>query len=392
MRYRDASGAGPLARGWAWLRHWSWKRRSIPADAPLSQHRLFVVPTGFGLAWAGLVLILFLFGANYQNNLAYGLSFWLFAIALVALFRGWRNLLGVRLTITPEGEAFVGSEAQLRVRLAASRDRQALVVCLGRRLGRRAGRRAKPQHAGSRETVDVVDGEASLTIGWPVTIRGAQPLPRLRLESDWPLGLVRALAWIESPETLLVYPEPLSGAETVTPSPVAGQTAPEVARPRAPREAQDFAGLKRYVPGDSPSRLAWKQWSRTGVLATKHFTEPPAPPTWLDYAAISGDREARLSWLCAQVLAYHRRGEPFGLRLPGLTLSPASGFAQRRRALSALAYFPSESASSEDISREGISQKRGFGEDVFREGLAPRAPDGDVPGDVPGNAAGEGTP
>ncbi|MGB8714565.1 MAG: hypothetical protein WCD50_15755, partial [Onishia taeanensis] len=138
MIKRGAPLAGPLTRSWARLRHWSWTRRSTPADAPLSQHRLFVVPTGFGLSWAGLVLILFLFGTNYQNNLAYGLSFWLLAIALVALFRGWRNLLGVRLTITPEGEAFAGGEARLRVKLAASRDRQALAVCLGRRLGRRA--------------------------------------------------------------------------------------------------------------------------------------------------------------------------------------------------------------------------------------------------------------
>ncbi len=311
------------------------------------------MPTGFGLAWAGLVLILFLFGINYQNNLAYGLAFWLFAIALVALVRGWRNLLGVRLAIVPEGEAFAGGEARLAVRLAAARDRRALAVCLGRRLGRRAGRHA----GGRREVVDLVDGEASLTLGWPVEERGERPLPRLRLESDWPLGLVRALAWIESDETLLVYPRP--GAESASAPRQPRETTRSAGA--APREAQDFAGLRRYVPGDTPSRLAWKQWSRTGVLATKHFTEPPASPPWLDYAAASGDTETRLSWLCAQVLAYHRRGEPFGLRLPGLTLAPAGGPFQRRRALEALARF------SAPASRDTV-QGKAPGVDAGEEG------------------------
>tara|TARA_B100000700_G_scaffold557_1_gene826 strand:+ start:10217 stop:11359 length:1143 start_codon:yes stop_codon:yes gene_type:complete len=352
MIKRSALFAGPLTRGWARLRAWSWSRRSTPVDAPLSQHRLFVIPTGFGLAWAGLILILFLFGTNYQNNLAYGLSFWLLAIALVALLRGWRNLLGVRVTITPEGEAFAGGEARLRVRLAASRDRQALAVCLGRRLGRRAGRRAGRHLEGHREVVDLVDGDASLTLGWPVSARGDQPLPRLRLESDWPLGLVRSMAWVESPATLLVYPRPGPSTDAAMLEARSMDESTPQAGPKTPREAQDFAGLKRYVPGDAPSRLAWKQWSRTGVLATKHFSEPPTAPTWLDYAAVTGDVETRLSWLCYQVNAYHRRGEPFGLRLPGLVLPPASGSVQRRRALSALARFSLDSA-SEDAAHGG---------------------------------------
>lgn len=342
MSKRGAPLAGPLTRGWARLRAWSWSRRSTATEVPLSQHRLFVVPTGFGLAWAGLIVILFLFGTNYQNNLAYGLAFWLLAIALVALVRGWRNLLGVRVTITPEGEAFAGDEARLRVTLAASRDRQALAACLGRRLGRRAGRSRtrRSEREGRCAVADLVDGEASLTIGWPVTLRGDQPLPRLRLESDWPLGLVRALAWVESPETLLVYPRPWSSRDpAMVASRPLDESSPPSATPKTPRDTQEFAGLKRYVPGDAPSRLAWKQWSRTGVLATKHFSEPPAAPTWLDYAAVTGDVETRLSWLCYQVNAYHGRGEPFGLRLPGLTLPPASGSVQRRRALSALARF-----------------------------------------------------
>ena len=49
--------------------------------------------------------------------------------------------------------------------------------------------------------------------------------------------------------------------------------------------------------------------------------------------------ERRLSALCHWVLDYHQRELEYGLRLPDIELSPASGDRQRERALRALALF-----------------------------------------------------
>ncbi|MBD3896576.1 DUF58 domain-containing protein [Halomonas sp. ML-15] len=306
------------------LRDWWQRRRLSAAGQPLGAQRLFLLPTRFGVIWAVLIPVLLLFGINYQNNLAYGLAFWLFAVALVSLWRGWRNLYGVRLTASASGEVFAGDMARLNVRLSAARRRHALRVVLV----------AGPGQVAAAEG-EIDGGELLLPLAIPTLHRGLWRLPALRLESAWPLGLVRLVAWVDSGVELLIYPAP-------------GEPEEGAARRRGPGLApQDFAGLRRFEPGDGPARLAWKQWSRTGVLSTKVFSLPPRRQRWLDYAACSGAPEVRLSQLCAQLLDYHRAGDLYGLRLPGVELAPASGPAQRRRALRALARWPATTGGSD---------------------------------------------
>ncbi|HSH57041.1 MAG TPA: hypothetical protein VK965_03715, partial [Halomonas sp.] len=168
---------------------------AIAPGMALPQRRLFLLPTRFGVGWAVLVLLLLLLGINYQNSLAYALSFWLFAVASVALLRTWRNLLGVRATLRLPVETFAGDEVRLGVVLEGGRPRHAIEV-----------------HAtgvcvtGGSAILDLATGRGEATLRLPASHRGEQRLPLLRLESAWPLGLVRAVAWLASDETLLVYP------------------------------------------------------------------------------------------------------------------------------------------------------------------------------------------
>lgn len=300
-------------------RAWRWLRRSAPAGEPLAHARLFVLPTRFGLGWLLLIAVLVLLGINYQNSLAYALAFWLFAVGGVVILRTWRNLLGVTVRIQPLGEVFAGDTARLRVTLQAARPRVALQV--------RLDLSATGETLTTQDIGDITGGEAQLLLGVPVARRGRVTLPPLRIATRWPLGLVRVTAWIGDATTLLVYPRPLDGG--------AGR-----ARSRVTGEEADFAGLRRYQPGDSPARLAWKQWSRTGTLQTKQYDMPSIQSLWLDFAACEGDSETRLSRLCARVLAHHAAGDAFGLRLPGVEVPIARGVSQRRRALVALALWP----------------------------------------------------
>ncbi|GHE21854.1 DUF58 domain-containing protein [Halomonas urumqiensis] len=306
-------GVGAAARA----RRHRWHRRlAVPLNQALPQRRLFLLPTRFGAGWAVLVLVLVLFGINYQNTLAYILAFWLFALATVTLLRTWRNLLGIRVSLRLPHEVFAGSEARLGVVVSGGRARTAVEV----------------HGAGTGSVLDLPEGQGESVLAMPAARRGVQPVPLLRVESRWPLGLVRALAWIDADQTLLIYPQPHEDDETFH------------RRVGAGLEASDFAGLRRAEPGDSPARLAWKQWSRTGVLSTKVFSVPPRQQVWLDYDSCQGDPERRLSTLCARVLVHHSAGDRYGLRLPGSTLPQGQGARQRREALEALARFDPELA------------------------------------------------
>lgn len=305
------SGAGKKKR----LRDWLGRRLTIAPGEPLPQRRLFLLPTRFGLAWIALVAILLLFGINYQNSLAYALAFWLAGLAVVVLVRAWRNLLGVAVELQLPREAFAGREARLRVVLRAVRSRTAIALVLD----------------AHETTLPCLEAEGTASLPWRPGQRGWQLPPTLRLETRWPLGLVRAVAWVQPTDGLLVYPAPLESAGA------------EHRQLGAGLEATDFAGLRRFERGDSATRVAWKQWSRSGILTTKVFSVPPRQQLWLDYANCRGNPERRLSLLCARVLAHHRAGDRYGLRLPGRELPRGEGERQRRAALEALALFQADS-------------------------------------------------
>ena len=133
-----------------------------------------------------------------------------------------------------------------------------------------------------------------------------------------------------------VFPKP---AEIVFP-PAAGAGPDGGARAASGTGSEDFDGLRPYHPGDPPGHIAWKAVARGRGMAVKQFSGSAGGAVFLDWAHIrEQDREKRLSILCKMVLDADRGGLVYGLRLPGRTLPPAAGPAQRLACLTALARF-----------------------------------------------------
>ncbi|WP_322977914.1 DUF58 domain-containing protein [Pseudomonas sp. C11] len=302
-----------------------WLARRIPAAASvrLDQRRIFILPSGVGAAF-GLVLLLMLVAAiNYQNSLAYGLTFLLAAIFVVAILHTYRNLAGLVLKAGGGTAVFSGEQAIFRVRLESlGREHQAVAL----------GWPPTPLRQVDVAAKGLTEVELSLASerrGW------LQP-PRLRVESRFPLGLLVAWSWVDLDQAVLVYPQPLAGELPLAAG--AGEDEEDGVQARG-QGADDFQGLRGYQPGDSKRRLAWKAYSRGHGLQVKDFAMLAGRDLWLDFDSLAGDVETRLSRLCHWVLQLAERQQPFGLRLPGLTLEPDQGDGHREACLRALALF-----------------------------------------------------
>jgi len=113
---------------------------------------------------------------------------------------------------------------------------------------------------------------------WTATLR-CTPLRRgelrfdtLTLARNEPLGLMRALWKHRAPETLLVMPRTypvapidLPGTRRLQPGGVAfaGRVG----------DAEEFMSLRDYRAGDSPRRIHWKAWARTGRPVVKEYAD-----------------------------------------------------------------------------------------------------------------------
>ena len=311
---------------WRQQRWKRWLHRRIPASSSvlLDQRRIFIIPSRTGVAFGGALALMLLAGINYQNSLAYGLTFFLLAVFVVAILHTYRNLAGLTLQAAGSAPVFVGEHAAFRMRLLSStRGHQAITLSWP----------PEPAQAQDVPPQGVVECELNLL----AVQRGWLRPQRLRVESQFPLGLLMAWSWVDLDQAALVYPQPLSDALPLSAG--FGKDQQEEGGRARGEGADDFQGLRSFQPGDSQTRLHWKAFSRGQGLLVKDFVSLSGSEQWLDLQALDGDVEARLSLLCHWVLEFSERQQPYGLRLPGGEVAISSGVSHRDACLQALALY-----------------------------------------------------
>lgn len=296
-----------------------------PVPIVLTQRRVYVLPTGAGLGYA-IALVVMLIGAiNYNLSLGYALTFTLAGLGIVAILHTFRNL--VRLTITTGRAApvFAGDTAQFHLLLRGEGDRRQIRLWL---------------QTEESTVIDVPSGAAAeACLRLPTKHRGWLALPRIGLETRYPLGLIRTWAYCAPDFRCLVYPRPAIDA------PLMPWSAGDSGGNRSGRQgSDDFAGLRGHQPADSPRHVAWKAAARLGPdahLMTKQFAGAATARAWLDWDDLPAALaiEDRISILTRWALDAHADGFSWGLRLPGSTLAPASGHEHLHAALTTLALY-----------------------------------------------------
>jgi uncharacterized protein (DUF58 family) len=174
-----------------------------------------------------------------------------------------------------------------------------------------------------------------LRLELPAKRRGWLKLPRITLKSYYPLGLIRAWAYVELDHRALIFPKPL---ESEYP-PLGPGNISEGAQ-LAQARGDEFQGFQTYQPGSPLSQIAWKQFARGAGLHLKDYRALQSQQMWLDWQYLQvQDTELRLAQLSYWVSFFADNNIEFGLRLPGATIPMGAGDVHRLEALSALALF-----------------------------------------------------
>src|SRR5207302_7076651 len=197
---------------------------------------------------------------------------------------------------------------------------------------------ALPDLGDARERVDEIPaGKAARTVlRFSAATRGEHEIGRLQLSSVYPVGFLRVLKQLPSPQRYVVYPKPAGDQRLPAETARSGQRSAR----REFGEGDDFAGVRAYVRGESQRHIDWKAVSRGQALMTKQFTAESDGLLYLNLsAARSDDLEARLSQLALWVIEAERARRPYGLRLPAVEIPPSLGEPHLHRCLRALALF-----------------------------------------------------
>jgi uncharacterized protein (DUF58 family) len=270
------------------------------------------------------VLLAILAGAiNYDLALVYILVFLLASMALVSIFHTFRNLLGLELSSGRVEGCFAGERARFE-------------VLLGNPGGvPRTNVRLRLEDMDVH--CDVAAGDATrVWLSKLAPKRGWLAIPRIRIETLWPIGVFQSWSYAHFDQRALVYPAP-----ELDPPPLPMAAASDGEGVQVQYGHDDFAGLRPFHRGDSPRHIAWKAAARGEGLPVKEFHGQAALALWLDWDALPPDMdaEARLSRLAAWVLLADERGLSYGLDIAGQQRPPASGEAHRHACLAALALY-----------------------------------------------------
>jgi len=292
----------------------------------LNLRNIYILPTGYGMLFLALLAAMLIGSINYNNNLGFLLTFLLGSVMLNVLMHTYSMLHGLRLIEALATPAFAGASVIIDITVEG------------------AGRKRKGMRWFFNESEIVSqdvepEGRSRISLPVPTLRRGRFKPEPLRIASEYPTGLFRAWARIETNLEYLVYPKPLFAPLPLSDSVSLHGNGKAVAT----AGVDDFQGLRSYQAGDSPGRIHWPSYLRGQGLHVTAFSGLAGEDWLLDLQAIKGgDLERKLSILCHYVLEAERQRRQVGLKLfDQPLLPPARGRAHRDRCLRALALYGS---------------------------------------------------
>lgn len=310
-------------------RFFRWLDRRVPParSYQLGRDKLYIFPTMAGFVFCALVVLLWMLGTNYQNNLILALSLLLASLFVLAILRTHGNLSGLEICFHDADSGFAGQEVAFHLDVVNphGRHKEALVV---------GWQDEVPQ------TFEIGAGERKRVSACAFGVhRGLLKPGRLRVETVFPLGLLRCWSWLNIEAQAVVFPQP-EKLRDLLPHNVEDD---QQDSPWSAAGSDEFSGLRDYRPGDPLKQVAWKQYARDKGLLSKEFSSHVSAEIWLAWESTAGlELEERLSTLCFWALHYERVNCNYGLSLPGARIEPSRGPAHRQAVLTALALFQAE--------------------------------------------------
>lgn len=314
-----------------------WLNQRIPAQPSISLHsgNIFVFPNRIGWMFLGLTSIIYIIGTNYQNNLILLVAYGLAGLGLVSVFHGFFQLYNITLKQFGCEMCAVKDQTYARIKITANKPIHGLQCYFN----------TKEKQLASLTNAEKFEQKAEQYIYYlqvpftPIT-RGVTTLPRLTVQTQYPLGIIRCWSKIDLAIEHIAYPQPIT-CELKTQSQIGNDTDGKAKSMRM-KEAttEEFDGITPHKEGEPMNRIAWKQSARTDTLLNKQFKDPQGTTELSFRQFADNDKEQALSKLCFLVQQLSSSKQTFSLSLPSQRVAANSSESHRQQCLTALAKEP----------------------------------------------------
>ncbi len=304
-----------------------WLTKRLPASLTktLDNKSIFIFPTRLGFAYLMVLMLIFLLGTNYQNNVIILLAYVLASLFITAMLQSYYNFKSLTISATKHVTGYAKHYLDIPFTLNSKKPKYGLVL--------------EFQHQ-PKTLLPCLEHEHLVLVKYFAKQRGAYSLPRLKISSEYTLGLFKTWTWCDFGTESIIYPEIKPIPARLLNHKTFGHHSEQDDGSAYEEGIDDFYELNTYKEGEPLTHVAWKQLARGQGKYTKTYRQPMSSDVWLSLSNMPGsDLELKLSYLCYLVTQYMPLDIKFGLNLNGEEITPNTGQQHYQQCLTALALF-----------------------------------------------------
>lgn len=233
-----------LASAW---QNWLSKRFKVDQEKQLKQSDVLVFIYQQGYLFLVLILITFIAGVNYANNLILGFCFLISAVLCVSFYLTFKQLHALKIEMRRHEVGQVGEALYLDL-FFSQEQKQARYLWIS--------------VEGQLHQLQINELKQICRLSFLPAERGQFNYPVIRIWSVYPFGLVRAWTYLYLQQVSWIAPKAaISAAENKS------------MHPRFEQDVDEFRELKDYRDGESLQAVAWKHAARGQGLYVKVFEQ-----------------------------------------------------------------------------------------------------------------------
>ncbi|WP_202740603.1 MULTISPECIES: DUF58 domain-containing protein [Acinetobacter] len=286
------------------LQQWIAKRFQVEGSKILLQKDVLVFIYKQGFLYLVLIVITFIAGINYANNLILGFCFLISAILCISFYLTFKQLHGLQIELVAAKVGQVDQPLILKILLKQS----AQTV-----------RYLRLNWQEQEHFLYLDQTQQCLELAVLPEQRGRYELDALKIYATYPLGLVRAWTYLYPQQEVWIAPKATDWQKEhkLQPNP-------------AQDSLDEFKELRTFQYGDSYQNVAWKQVARgQGFLIKMFEAQTSHQHLDIDYQHIPAlGHEQKLSLMMGLIEQCEQSGNDYAVILPHARLESGQGQSQ----------------------------------------------------------------
>ncbi|MBJ9984903.1 DUF58 domain-containing protein [Acinetobacter sp. S40] len=280
---------------------WFAKRFRVDQFKTLKQSEILVFIYQQGFLYLALIVITFIAGINYANNLILGFCFLISAVLCMSFYLTFKQLHQLNIEVIYSEVGQVGHPLILKLHCKQKKPTARFI-------------KIKIEAQEHVVLIDQISQEIELLFS-PIH-RGKFEFPAIQIFSTYPFGLVRAWTYLYLQREIWVAPQSLDLELEYKQQYQLNQ-----------HDLEEFRELRNFREGDSFQAISWKQVARGQGLFVKMFeNESDQHQFEIDYHQIPCQgHEQKLSWMMALIELCEQRQIFYSLHLPTQQLEHGAG-------------------------------------------------------------------